>query len=131
MGYDERRELETRELETRIKEKLSNYPNNRVDFPFDGCDVEWKDEVYEEYEFRIYGGSSWYYDDECLVQSIYINERGKLSFDLLWFGYNCKGNLCGDEVMNDVSLEFIEGRCHTDSQKCCLQAALEFFDEIL
>ena len=37
MGYDERRELETR-----IKEKLANYPDNRVDFPHDGCDVEWK-----------------------------------------------------------------------------------------
>ena len=126
MGYDE-----IRELETRIKEKLVNYPDNRVDFPHDGCDVEWKDEVYEQYDFRIYEGSNWYYDDECLVQSIYINGRGKLSFDLLWHGYNCKGNLCGDEVMDDVTLELIECRCHTDSQKCCLQAALEFFDEML
>ena len=126
MGYDERRELETR-----IKEKLANYPDNRVDFPHDGCDVEWKDEVYEQYEFRIYAGSNWFYDDECLVQSIYINERGELSFDLLWFGYNCKGNLCGDEVMEDVTLELIECRCQTDSQESGLQAALEFLYELL
>jgi hypothetical protein len=127
MGYDERRELETR-----IKEKLANYPDKRVVFPRnENGDVEWKDEAYEEYDFRIYEGSNWFEDDMCLVESIYINEYNELSFDLSWSAKNHKGNLCGEEVLEDVTLELIERRCYTDSQRSCLQEALEFFAEFI
>jgi hypothetical protein len=127
MGYDERRELETR-----IKEKLANYPDKRVVFPRnENGDVEWKDEAYEEYDFRIYEGSNWFEDDMCLVESMYINEYDELSFDLSWSAKNYEGNLCGEEVLEDVTLELIERRCYTDSQQSCLQEALEFFAEFI
>ena len=127
MGYNERRELETR-----IKEKLANYPNKRVDFTLnDNGDVEWKDEAYEEYDFRIYEGSNWFEDDMCLVKSMYINEHDELSFDLSWSAKNYKGNPCGEELLEDATLELIECRCYTDSQQSCLQEALEFFAELI
>lgn len=112
-----------------LKSLLANYPNNRVDFEFDEDDVYYcGDEEYERNEFAIYYGSSWYYDDELIVKSIYV-EDDKLYFDGTWTAWNYKGNVCGGEEFDHVWVDLLYNRTGRDTK--FLAEKLQFFVDIL
>ena len=116
------------ELFNELKGLLANYPNNRVDFEsdFDGC--YWNDEEYDRSEFAIYYGSSWHYDDELLVKSIYV-EDDKLYFACSWMAWNYKGNVCGEEEFDHVRVDLLYNRNQDDPKFLAQQ--LQFFVDIL
>ena len=111
-----------------LKSLLANYPNNRVDFEFDEDDVYYcGDEEYERNEFIIYCGASWYYDDEVVVKSIYV-EDDKLYFDGSWMAWNYIGNVCGKEEFDHISVELL---CNRNQHDKFLAEQLKFFVDIL
>ena len=52
--------------------------------------------------------------DVCLVNSVYINGEGKVSFDLTRQSWNMDGDYCGEEVLEDVTLDYIYQRSLED-----------------
>ena len=115
-------------MEEKIKELLANYPNQRVDFEFDGEDIKWKDVLYDRYAFCIYIGSCWKGSEHFLATSIYIDDDD-LVFDVSIERTNPELDLWYDEDV--VSLCVLETRCILDEQKANLDECLSFFAEIL
>lgn len=122
---------ETLEKVDELKELIMKLDNQRVDFyNEDECEYMWNGEELDHCDLNIFNGSSWYYDDEVEVKSIYV-ENDKLYFDAFWNAYNYKGNNCGDEEMNHLDAEFIVRRYCEESQEQAFIETLEFFISLL
>ena len=122
---------ETSKKVDELKELISTFEDQRVDFwDEDECEYMWNGEELETYHLKIFNGSAWYYDDEVIIESIYI-EDDQLYFDAQWNAYNYKGNVCGDEKMNHLDAEFIVQRFWEESQENAFIESLEFFISLL
>ena len=62
-----------------------------------------------------------------VVKSIYV-EDDKLYFDGSWMAWNYKGNVCGKEEFDHISVRLLENRTQNDK---LLAEQLQFFVDIL
>ena len=114
-----------------LKELISKLDNQRMDFwDEEECEYMWNGEELEPSDLLIFNGSSWYYDDEVHVSSIYV-ENDKLYFDAKWDAYNYKEDPCGDEMMDHLDAELIVQRYLDASQEKAFVETLEFFIELI
>ena len=94
---------EIRILENELRTLLADCSDNREDL--------------DEPDFTLFDGD-WdgkeILQDVCLVNSVYINEEGKVSFDLTRQTWNMDGDYCGEEVLEDVTLDYIYQRSLED-----------------
>lgn len=122
---------ETLEKVDELKELISKFDNQRVDFwDEDECIYMWNGEELEPGDITIFNGSSWYYYDEVHVTAIYV-ENDKLYFDANWDSYNYEGDPCGNEIIQHFDTEFIFQRYWEQSQEKSFVETLEFFIELL
>lgn len=82
-----------------LKSLLTYYPERRVD---------WKN---SEYVIFIGHWDDVDCNDECSVNSMYINENNELSFDLTKYTY-CNGDYLGSKELKNITFDFIENETY-------------------
>ena len=104
----------------KIKSLLEQMPEKRFDVKFE--DGEYYAVVIDEEEdlgldiceFLIYSGGSWNIEDELIPTSIYLNDEGKLMFDVLYREYDKYGDFVDSRVIKELPYSLIEFRsCDT------------------
>lgn len=118
---------ETREKLDELKELISKFDNQRVDFwDADEGEYMWNGEELDKCEYlQIYS-----YDEIIIINSIYI-EDDKLYFDTRWKSYDYYGNLINEDDIVHLEPEFVAQRFSGESQEDYFNQTLECLIELI
>ena len=133
MTYEEREKLVAQidEKANELKELVSQLEDQRVDFECEeGGLYYYNEEEIDVADLRISEGSNWFYNDELLVQSIYV-EDDELYFDVYWTCWTSNGSVSDGFEIDHLTMGLLKERSSYCGHEAYLLETLKYFISVL